>query len=215
MVGNPQIKDMTGQQFGCLSVIEYAGKYPGTKQAARLCQCECGKQSLVCGNYLRRGLTKSCGCMRMVKAREACTTHGLTRTGIYNVWMGMRDRCHNPNNASYDRYGGRGIEVDERWFHSFEEFYKDMGPRPDGMTIERIDNNGNYEPGNCRWASRREQANNTRRNRFVETPLGRLTIAQLSRATGMTIEGLRYRMRQGQSGAALVRPKYGKRFSTC
>lgn len=202
MAGKTQAKDMTGQKFGSLVVIRRNGTYRRTTQAAWLCRCACGGESVVCGNSLRRGLTKSCGCQQGRRP----ITHGRSGEPIYNVWQSMLDRCRNPKASAYRRYGGRGIKVCHRWNY-FENFLADMGERPNGLTIERIKNDGNYGPFNCRWATRKEQANNTRRNRIIQTSRGPLSLAQVAEIAGITYIGVQKRLQNGEDGDYLLRPK--------
>lgn len=180
-----QIKDLVGKVFGRLTVVSFSGrKVKGECQAKTYwnCTCECGTDKELDGGNLVSGAVMSCGCLR----REVLdkTTHGLFHTTHYNVWSKLIQRCTDPSNKSYPDYGGRGIHVCERWLN-LASFVADMGPRPEGASIDRIDNNGDYEPGNCRWATDVEQANN-KRNNFVVTHAGKsLTVAQWARATGI------------------------------
>jgi hypothetical protein len=153
--------DRTGQVFTRLTVIEKAGYSPHDKVMWR-CLCECGNEVIVVGESLHCGLTKSCGCLRADRARERAT-HGMTNSPEYRSWAAMKTRCLNPNGHAFNYYGGRGIAVCDRWRDSFEAFYADMGPRPTGRSLDRIDNDRGYEPDNCRWATATEQ-NNNRRN---------------------------------------------------
>lgn len=163
--------DLTGQKFGRLVVIEQAGK---DKQGRYrwLSECDCGNKIVTNGYYLRCGDTKSCGCLNIEKTIERSTNHGhKTRektSEIYEAWKGMIQRCTNPKNKAYHNYGGRGITVCNRWLHSFENFNEDKGKdwKP-GLTIERKDNEGNYEPENVEWIPREQQQRNTRRNRLI------------------------------------------------
>ena len=162
--------DIIGNKFNKLTVREFVGiKH---KQSMYRCECECGNEIVTYRGHITRGHTKSCGCLTKNRKRSK-GIHGFARRGFkripeYPVWVGMRRRCNNPNDEKYPRYGGRGIKVCERW-NSFENFIEDMGRRPGPeYSIDRIDNNGNYEPGNCRWATSKEQSRNTVQNRFLE-----------------------------------------------
>jgi len=142
--------DLIGMEFGKLRVISYAG-VDSSDHSRWNCVCSCGKTSVTRADKLKSGLAKSCGCGRI--------THHMTGTKTHDVWVNMIQRCRNKNSKNFHRYGGRGISVCDRWL-SFENFLSDMGEKPDGLSIERINNDGNYEPSNCRWATQYDQTQN-------------------------------------------------------
>lgn len=159
-------RDLNGQRFGKLLVLNQEPSIPGGGAMWR-CKCDCGNVAVKRGGGLFRGTIKSCGCLRVEANRLSRTTHGMAGTHVYRVWCGMRNRCHNPNQSHYERYGGRGIYVCDEWRDSFKQFYEDMGPRPVGptgkrYTIERDDNDGPYAPWNCKWIPAEAQKLNKR-----------------------------------------------------
>lgn len=181
------INDLQGFKFGSLIVLKL-GRSKGNG-AWWICQCNCGKQKEIRASDMVQGKTNSCGCEHKERIAKANITHGKTNTKTYSMWLAMRNRCNRINQD----YSARGITYDKRW-DSFENFYLDMGEAPEGMSLDRIDVNGNYEKSNCRWATREQQANNTRANVFVEWQGKKQTIAQWSKELNMNYDKLRSRI---------------------
>lgn len=149
--------DISENKYAKLTVIKFSHVDKKTRRTFWLCKCDCGNTKIVCGILLKNGNTRSCGCLRTYPK-----THGMSGTTEHNIWRGITSRCKNRNNKDYHLYGGRGITVCDRWC-DFENFLADMGKRPSKLfSIDRINNDGNYEPSNCRWATAKEQKANSR-----------------------------------------------------
>jgi hypothetical protein len=184
--------DIIGQRFGRLVVKGMASRDSRGKYLW-LCDCDCGQRTIVSGDNLRSGHTKSCGCLRG-------ENHGRAGTSLYKLWSEMKRRCNNPNSEKYANYGGRGIRVCDKWADSFEAFRQDVGPRPSSRhSLDRIDNNGDYEPGNVRWATPIEQANNTRCNRRLTFRGETATMAEWGRRVDISPVTLHMRLKRGWS----------------
>jgi hypothetical protein len=152
--------ELTGKRIGRLVVLMRVGN-SSNGTARFLCRCDCGTTKEVRSIHLNKETTQSCGCIQVENTKLSNTRHGLKKSKSYNTWTHMIQRCENPVNDSYKYYGSRGISVCVRW-HKFENFYLDMGEKPEGLTLERIDNNKGYEPSNCKWATIKEQNCNKR-----------------------------------------------------
>jgi len=188
--------DISGNKYGRLKVLEKADKSKG--QIRWLCKCDCGKETIVQGGHLREGNTTSCGCFANEILGNRVRTHGAKGTPEYKTWLAMNARCNNPNTSNYDHYGGRGVLVCDRWTN-FENFYQDMGPRPEGTTIDRENSNGNYEPGNCRWATSTEQARNKRNTRLLMVDGKQVPLVEECEKLGVSSQLVYRRMKRGMS----------------
>lgn len=183
---------LAGKVFGKLTVIRFMGSVirSGKRRKTWLCKCECGDEKVIEHDQLTRGKSVSCGCYRKKIGKIHNTKHGLRQTKEYRVWAGIIQRCNNPNCNRYKDYGGRGITVCDRWL-KFENFIADMGMKPSPKhTMDRIDNDGNYEPINCRWATDEEQRRNRRDNRWIEYNGQRKIVADWAKDLGITRENL-------------------------
>lgn len=190
-------------KYGKLSIIENSDfrKPVGKTKINRLfckAKCECGKVIVVSKSHLNSGHTKSCGCFAKQRQKETFQTHGQTGSSAYSSWSAMKTRCLNKNIKEYHCYGGRGITISKEW-QKFENFYRDMGDRPKGMTLDRIDNNKGYSKENCRWATYKEQANNTRRNHMVTVNGEKMNTLQASILYNINLNTALTRIRIGWS----------------
>lgn len=181
-------------RFGRWTVVSPRSFSNGIRHLV-ICVCDCGERRQVVTHSLRSGVSRSCGCLAADEARERETTHGLTDDKLHHIWRGMLSRCRNPNTTSYKDYGGRGIRVCDRWL-SFQNFYDDMRPTwQPGLTLERRNNDGNYEPSNCCWIPRSEQSKNRRGVTYLETPWGRMSLSEAARRVGIGWSSMHNRVR--------------------
>lgn len=193
------LNNLQGFQFGSLTVLQL-GKSHGNG-AVWLCQCKCGTQKEIRASDMVQGSVKSCGCEHIKRIAKASTTHGMTNTRTYSIWQAMRLRCNRINQD----YSCRGITYDERW-DSFENFYLDMGEVPTGMSIDRINVNGNYNKDNCRWATQEQQANNKRSSVFIEYNGKKQTVSQWAKELKMNHHTLRSRLKKGLTAEQALTP---------
>lgn len=180
----PPLIDLTKKQFGRLTVLK---QIKNAKHTTWECRCSCGNIVLVTTNSLRSGKTKSCGCLSKEVVTKRMTTHGMYGTPEYRTWQHMIGRCHNPTDSDFKNYGSRGIKVCQEWRNDFMVFFNYIGKRPSlKHSVDRINNNGNYGPGNVRWASRKTQANNSRHNRLITIDGVTKNIAQWATFMGIS-----------------------------
>lgn len=183
--------DITHKRFGRLVVKRRVLRE--SKRTMWLCECDCGKLKVVDGNNLKNGHVSSCGCYRRQLATQKNLTHGMTKTKAYLAWRNLKSRCENIHDIRYGMYGGRGIAVCNEW-RSFEGFYQDMGDAPEGMSIDRINNDGPYCKENCQWATNEEQCNNKSTNHVISFNGETRTMTQWARKIGIMPDTLERRI---------------------
>ncbi len=202
--------NLTGRTFGRLTAVEDLGVIEGYR--AYRCSCSCGEETVVAAyRLLHEKGPRSCGCLQ----REAVTKHGMEGTRVYSIWRSLKSRCYDMNDQCYDAYGGRGITVCDSWKNDFAAFYADMGDPPsDQHSIDRRDNDGNYEPGNCRWATPKEQANNRRSNIMLTLDGITRTAEEWSAIVGINAATIRQRKKRGWSDKDILTIAADTRFAT-
>ncbi len=218
MAGNtskPKLPPMAaGQRYGRLVAMEFVER--GRQGTAHWrFRCDCGKETVTSASRARCGSTRSCGCLHIETATNRGRqnrTHGLGTTPEYSLWKSMIQRCGNPEDAAFSNYGGRGISVCDRWL-DFETFLSDLGPRPKGMTLERKNNDAGYSPDNVKWATWKEQSRNKRTSRFMETPWGRMTVAEAAERAGISLNRFKSRMNGGWTMNDLFDPKFSGKLT--
>lgn len=202
--------DLAGKRFTRLTVIRFSHHAAPGRRPVWLCRCDCGTENPIRGQSLLSGATTSCGCLH----RETVTVHGHyvndTPSPTYNSWLAMMTRCRLETHRFYHLYGGAGITVCERW-HSFANFLSDMGERPEGMTLDRVDNDGNYELANCRWATWSEQNRNRGTyNRRLNIEGREVTVSEWAELTGMSVTLIRQRVDAGWTAEDAVFTPVGR-----
>lgn len=183
--------DLKGKRFGRLMVVARIPRKPDDRNAMWRCLCDCGGETISAAANIGK-TTFSCGCLaketaaELLRGNSYTSTHNMSKTPEHSTWCRIKDRCYNKDHPKYGRYGGRGITVCKRWLESFDNFYKDMGPKPAQFySIDRINNNGPYSPENCRWATPREQSRNRSYNHFVEINGERRTVSDWMDSNGL------------------------------
>lgn len=193
-------KDLTGQRFGRLVALGPVGR-TASHNVIWSCECDCGSTVVVPTSNLNNGHTQSCGCLRADKNGKSSITHGLSRHPLYRTWKGVIQRCTNPNHPRYADYGGRGISICDDWRNSFESFHAHVTALPNygtkGYSLDRTDNDGNYEPGNVRWLTRNGQRRNTRTSRIITFNGKTQCLWDWAQEVGINDETLRSRLERG------------------
>ncbi len=198
-------EDLTGKRFGRLTVLEFV---PNEKAKSYWkCRCDCGNIRIIQGTALKNGNTKSCGCYHSEVSAKRREKHKLTHTRLYSVWNRMKQRCYNSNDKCYKGYGARGIKVCDEWRQDFKAFYDwaIANKYKSGLSIDRIDVNGNYEPDNCRWVDMKTQARNRRNNVLVEYEGEMMTLGEIAEQINIPYATLKTRYQNGDRGDKLFR----------
>lgn len=202
-----RFEDLTGEKFNRWTVLGFSHRR-GTRYYWR-CKCDCGTIRAVDKTSLMSGATKSCGCLKQEVTTNRNFKHGMAYNNTYRLWKGIKDRCLNTNDSRYKDYGGRGITMYEAWIKDFQTFYDYVSKLPHfgekGYSLDRINNNGNYEPDNLRWATAKEQARNKRNNIIVEYEGQKMTLPEASEKSGVQNNTLYGRIRRGETGEYLFR----------
>lgn len=202
-------EDLSGRRFGYWTVISFTRRNK-TGMHYWLCRCDCGTERDVLSAQLRTGGSKSCGCLQKFRLAPKSKKHGMWKHPVYKVWMQMKSRCRDPKDPGYRLYGGRGIDVCERW-NEFSAFWEDMGATwQRGLSIERVNNDLGYRPDNCRWATRYEQSRNMRRNHYIQTQWGRMTVMDAALKAGVPHRAVWWRIRAGWPEERLLEPPMGR-----
>lgn len=211
---NFKLIDLSGQRFGRLTVVS---RDP-TRNHCWRCVCDCGVHKSIKGQNLREGRTRSCGCLNLQRMNERRRKHGMWGSKEYWAWALAKNRCTNSKNKGYRNYGGRGIRMSEDWSNSFDAFLRDMGECPAGLSLDRINNDGNYEKGNCRWATTKQQMRNTRVTAQISHDGKILSFAEWAELTGIPVNTLRSRYHLGKRPPELFSPvnsKYSPKHRSC
>jgi hypothetical protein len=198
--------EMAGRRFGTVTALRVAPEARTRTKFKWVCLCDCGQEFTTCGGKLRCGDVVSCPDCSRERVRLSRVVHGMRRTAEYRIWTHIKSRCFNTRVPEFKHYGGRGITMCERWRESFADFLADMGPRPSALhSVDRHPNNdGNYEPGNCRWATPKAQANNTRSNRKVTVAGETRNMTQWAESIGVRREVIHKRLKRGIEGDRLL-----------
>ena len=204
------LKPMIGKTFENWTVLEHDIERSVDRKTFYICECKCGTNRSVRADVLRNGRSISCGCLKKEMLRERVTTHGMTKTPLHNVWIALKDRCTNPNNQRFKYYGGKGVKVCEEWKHDFQKFYDfaiENGWKK-GLTIDRIDNDGDYTPENCHFITNRKQQLNKSNNNRVTINGETLTIKEWCDKSGINRNTFVWRLRNGWQGNALLKTDF-------